>query len=316
MNHPLVSVIVPCYKVEQYLAKCVDSILGQTYENLEIWLVDDGSPDRCGEICDKYAVKDKRIKVIHKPNGGLSDARNVAIDMCRGEYIVFVDSDDYITSNHIETLYSLIIKYKVDIAASQFIEVLEGTSASIKDVESIDCCLDSKSAIESMFYQEKLETSAWGKIYHRRLFESGIRYPKGKLYEDLPTTYKLMQLTEKIAVTSKQTTHYLIRKGSIQGDKFTEKKNVVLNIGDELLRQFPSSDRVMHKAVCCRLLSMYFNIFFQIEKESRWIPVYWNRIRELRADVFLNPKARRKARLAALISYLGPNLTRIIYNLV
>ena len=110
METPLISIIVPVYKVEPYLHKCVDSILSQTYTHLEIFLVDDGSPDNCGKICDDFARKDKRIKVIHKKNGGLSDARNVAIDVAKGEYITFVDSDDFVTSDYVETLYHLVEK--------------------------------------------------------------------------------------------------------------------------------------------------------------------------------------------------------------
>lgn len=108
---PLISIIIPIYNVEKYLRRCVDSILCQSYHNLEIWLVDDGSPDGCPAICDEYAGKDKRVKVIHKKNGGLSDARNVAIDVATGEYICFVDSDDYVASTYVETLYALIDKY-------------------------------------------------------------------------------------------------------------------------------------------------------------------------------------------------------------
>ena len=108
IKRPLISVIVPCYNVERYLKKCVDSILNQTYKNLEIWLVDDGSPDNCGKICDELLKKDDRIKVIHKENGGLSDARNVAIDQATGEWITFVDSDDYVAVDYVETLYNLV----------------------------------------------------------------------------------------------------------------------------------------------------------------------------------------------------------------
>ena len=113
-NEPLISVIIPVYKVEKYLNKCVDSVLNQTYKNLEIILVDDGSPDKCPEICDEYAKKDDRIKIIHKQNGGLSDARNVGIEKSTGEYITFIDSDDYVDSNYIEQLYKLFdILYRV-----------------------------------------------------------------------------------------------------------------------------------------------------------------------------------------------------------
>jgi glycosyltransferase involved in cell wall biosynthesis len=128
MNQPLVSVIVPCYNVEQYLPKCIDSILYQTYKNLEVWLVDDGSPDKCGAICDEYAKKDARIKVIHKKNGGLADARNVALDVMTGEYVVCVDSDDYISPTHIEGLYHLIEKYSADVSVNTFCSFYEGSS--------------------------------------------------------------------------------------------------------------------------------------------------------------------------------------------
>ena len=107
MDKDLISIIVPIYNVEKYIKKCIDSIINQTYTNLEIILVDDGSPDNCGKICDKYKEKDDRIKVIHKKNGGLSDARNAGIDIATGEYITFIDSDDYVAENYIEVLYNL-----------------------------------------------------------------------------------------------------------------------------------------------------------------------------------------------------------------
>ena len=117
---PLISVIIPIYQVEKYIKTCIDSIIHQTYFNLEIILVDDGSLDNCGTICDNYLSQDSRIKVIHKKNGGLSDARNVAIDIANGEYITFIDSDDFVSPNHINTLYSLICKYRVTLSISQF----------------------------------------------------------------------------------------------------------------------------------------------------------------------------------------------------
>lgn len=118
MTQPLISVIVPCYNVEEYLPKCVESILNQTYRNLEIFLVNDGSLDRSGEICDEYVVKDTRIKVIHKENGGLSDARNVALDIMTGEYVTFVDSDDYVAEDYVEYLYKLIEENGVKLSVS------------------------------------------------------------------------------------------------------------------------------------------------------------------------------------------------------
>lgn len=314
MDNPLISIIVPCYNVERYLPKCVDSILNQTYTNLEVWLVDDGSPDRCGEICDEYARKDSRIKVIHKENGGLSDARNVAIDVATGEWIVCVDSDDHITLDHVETLYNLIKKYKVNLAVSQFKEEPEGKVVNLDSSNIIETKLCKSDAIESMFYQDKFETSAWGKIYKRSLFGSDIRYPKGKLYEDLPTTFKLIEKAGDIAVTSKQTTYYLIRNSSIQGETFSERKNAILEVGDQLFEHFKPTNKKLYNAVCCRMLSAYFNIFFQMERGNKWESVYWNRITNLRYNVLFNRKARKKARIAAFISYFGIGLTRFVFT--
>jgi len=314
MQQPLISIIIPCYNVETYLPKCVDSILNQTYKNLEVWLVDDGSPDRCGEICDEYARKDSRVKVIHKPNGGLADARNVAIDVATGEWIICVDSDDHITNDHVEELYNLTQKYHVEIAVAQFKEELEGTCIELDNNNIQEYKLSKDDALETMFYQDKFETSAWGKIYKRSLFVNDIRYPKGKLYEDLPTTYKLIVLAGEVAVTNKQTTYYLIRNNSIQGESFSERKNAILEVGDQLFDHFKESNKKLYNAVCCRMLSAYFNIFFQMERGNKWEEVYWNRICTLRRKVMLNSKARKKARIAALLSYFGIGITRFVFT--
>ena len=311
---PQISIIVPCYNVEKYLPQCISSIIGQTYRKLEIILVDDGSPDNCGKICDEFAKKDSRIKVIHKKNGGLSDARNVAIDIATGEWLIFIDSDDYVANSHVETLYSLVEKYNVEIAAAQFKERQEGTHIKLDTNNSIEIKLNKEDAIETMFYQNLFETSAWGKIYKRSLFESGIRYPKGKLYEDLPTTYKLIEESSGVAVTSKQTTYYLIRKSSIQGESFSESKNAVLEFGEQILNYFQPSNTKLYNAACCRILSAYFNIFFQIEKGNKWEQIYWKRICDLRFNVLFNKKARKKARIAAFISYLGIDITRFLFS--
>lgn len=119
-GNPLISVIVPCYKVERYLPKCIDSILRQTYKNLEVILVDDGSPDRSGEICDTYATKDSRIVVIHKANGGLSDARNVGIDQAKGEWITFIDSDDFVSDSYVEVLFHLATDFSCECSVCLF----------------------------------------------------------------------------------------------------------------------------------------------------------------------------------------------------
>lgn len=193
MIHPLVSIIVPIYKVEPYLRRCLDSIVNQTYTNLEIILVDDGSPDGCPQICDEYAAKDNRIVVIHKENGGLSDARNAGLDICKGKYISFVDSDDLLDLKAME--YMLNTGTDVDIVISNvkmFINDEEISnsnkthcnSSSFKIIGSDDLllrlCKDGDAYLRS----------AWGKLFKKELF-SNIRFPKGKLYEDMYVNYRL-----------------------------------------------------------------------------------------------------------------------------
>ena len=217
----LITIIIPIYKVEYYLGRCVDSVLAQTYKNMEIILVDDGSPDRCGELCDEYAKMDARIKVIHKKNGGLSDARNKGIDIAKGEYITFLDSDDWIHEKYIETLYKLLKDTHSDISVCNFIKT------SNEDVQL--------STAEEVFEYSKLQaleellgryyvqlTTAWGKLYKRSLFEN-IRFPVGRIHEDEFTTYKLIYNADKVALTTAELYYYWQREDSIMGVGFNQK---------------------------------------------------------------------------------------------
>ena len=197
MEKDLISVIVPVYKVEEYLNRCVDSIINQTYKNLEIILVDDGSPDNCGKICDDYAKHDKRIKVIHKKNGGLSDARNAGLDIAKGKYIGFVDSDDYISENMYEILYKELVKNKADISICKYIYFKNIIPEFTTDYE-----ITSYTNIEAILElikikQRKIQDYAWNKLYKRKLFKK-IRYPKNFVFEDIGTTYLLFYEAKKI----------------------------------------------------------------------------------------------------------------------
>lgn len=215
----LVSVIVPIYKVEQYLESCVESICKQTYTNLQILLVDDGSPDRSGEIADALAKKDSRICVIHKENGGLSDARNVGIDHANGEYITFVDSDDTIHPDMIGCLFATLQKENSDIACCRFIEHYEDEHLSIRDVDLFPVqTLDSVQALKRLFIATSAqEVVACCKLYRKELFSTNIRFPKGKLHEDNFTTYRLFARASKISFLEQEMYFYLQRRQSITG---------------------------------------------------------------------------------------------------
>ena len=316
-NNPLISIIVPIYNVEKYLRRCVDSILCQSYHNLEIWLVDDGSPDGCPAICDEYAGKDKRVKVIHKKNGGLSDARNVAIDVATGEYICFVDSDDYVASFYVETLYALIDKYQTKVSIINPVAVDEfGKQTHSFQSDGQEYCWNADKALEQMFYQEKFDTTAWGKLYHRSLFESGIRYPKGLLFEDLPTTYQLFKKCDKIAFKAVELYYYLLRSDSIEGSVFsTAKMDSAMKIFDS----FKGHEDLLtgcKDAYYCRVLSFAFHILLAMPDGYPRKKELYAKVREYRSRVLFNSKARKKTRVAALLSYLGPDAVRSCFKLV
>ena len=214
MKKELISVIVPIYNVEKYLPRCIESIINQTYTNLEIILVDDGSPDKCGEICDEYARKDARIKVIHKENGGLSDARNAGIEIAIGQYIAFVDSDDFIASNMYEVLHKNIKETNSDIAITNFYKFEnEEEIVEIRQEEKI-IIYNREEMFRHMYDNYLLTVVAWNKLYKRQIFKQ-IRYPVGKIIEDSAIVHYLIDKSTKIVISNLQLYFYYQRTDSI-----------------------------------------------------------------------------------------------------
>ena len=219
----LISVIVPVYNVEKYLPKCVDSILNQTYRNLEIILVDDGTPDTSGVICDAYAARDSRVKVIHKENGGLSSARNAGIDIARGEYLGFVDSDDWIEPDTYESLLALALKYSVKLVCGGRYDVDAATgNRTVGLCPKAEDVISGEEMCGRIFLWDQMDSAAVDKLYHRSLFEQ-IRYPYGKVCEDVPTTYRIALKSGKVALCPKPFYNYYHRENSITTAKLSEK---------------------------------------------------------------------------------------------
>lgn len=210
-NIPLVSVIVPCYKVERYLPTCIESILGQSYDDWELILVDDGSPDRCGAICDEYAQNDNRIKAIHKPNGGLSSARNAGMRAMTGEYVTFVDSDDFLHPDALKQFVTLAHKHGADIVQAAFVRGQETTFPEWKKTENV-AVYDNHTVFTSL----AAKIIVCGKLYRTKLFE-GIVMPEGIINEDDWTTWKIYYRAKKIAVTPRPLYYYTINPQSIMG---------------------------------------------------------------------------------------------------
>ena len=216
---PLITVVIPIYKVEQYLEECVNSVISQNYQNLEIILVDDGSPDRCGEMCDCFAQKDDRIRVIHQKNKGLSGARNSAIEIATGQYITFIDSDDWISKEMIDVLYQSIQLNNAKMSVCSFESFFEdGTTLSNRHGEKT-FTYSKEEALDCFLFNEYLTPCVCGKLYERSLWEN-IRCPEGKLYEDQFTTYKLIEECEKIVFVTRPLYHYRKRSGSIGHSSF------------------------------------------------------------------------------------------------
>lgn len=234
VSNPLISVIIPVYKVEKYLEKCVDSVINQTYDNLEIILVDDGSPDNCPKMCDEYAKKDKRIKVIHKENGGLSDARNVGIKNSNGEYIGFVDSDDWVSKDMYKDLYNLIIKTQSDIAISEIIRTND-ESVIINNIDEIITEFNQKEYLKRYFKIgfQTTEYYAVNKLYKRNIIKED-QYPIGLTSEDVFGTYKAILNAKKIVKTNKIHYFYRYNENSITG-KFSKKDFDLLKIWDKVV---------------------------------------------------------------------------------
>lgn len=225
----LVSVIVPIYNVEKYLKRCVDSIINQTYKNLEIWLVDDGSTDLCPKICDEYSKLDDRIKVIHKENGGLSDARNVAMDQMNGEYVMFVDSDDFIHPEMVERLIDYINFYDTDITIGRLekggldnfkcekLDSLDNSRKTVKLLENIE--------IHRALFDDYFKGSmvpACGKIYKSKII-ADIRFPVKKIHEDEYVVHYILDKCKKIAFTDEYLYYHFYRDNSITNTKYSLK---------------------------------------------------------------------------------------------
>jgi len=208
MNDPLISIIVPVYKVEEYLDECVESIVNQTYKNLEIILVDDGSPDQCPEMCDSWAQKDSRIKVIHKRNAGLSAARNSGIKVATGDYLSFVDSDDCVQNTMIEELLCSIVRSSKRIAYCAAYRDLNCPMQCSSERE-----FDIPETVNALFYHE-ISIAAWGKLYEKALF-ADIKFPEGEVNEDVPIMLPLIVKAQGIVDIGQALYYYRPREASI-----------------------------------------------------------------------------------------------------
>lgn len=225
MREPLCSIIVPIYNVEALLPRCIDSIIGQQYQNIEIILVNDGSTDSSEAICREYLNRDSRIKLINKENGGLSSARNAGLKLSKGEYIFFVDSDDYVTSDFCSVGVDGFLNHNADVVIFGFNNIFVDTNKVIKKHCRKSKVISKEEALKGTLIDGYINSLAWNKAYKRELFDN-IRYPEGMVFEDVGTTYKIFDKANTIYISSNITYNYELRNGSISNKWWCNDKKI------------------------------------------------------------------------------------------
>lgn len=312
----LISVIIPVYKVEGYLSKCIESVINQTYSNIEIILVDDGSPDNCGKICDEYAKMDNRIIVIHKENGGLSDARNAGTEIASGEFITYIDSDDWVNLNYIEILYSTLKNNNADISIVNYKRVSDESVTNEPFIPNA-VVFDRKEATEEMLYQTSFDTSACCKLYRTCVMKE-ILYPIGKWYEDLFTTYRIIAICDKIAFVNAPIYYYRNNPNSIMNSHFDNRMFDEIEAVNQIVEYVENNMPDIKKAAYSRKYSSYSQVFRWLPRKTDDVAILekkneiWQFLVSYRKEMMRDKRARKKNRIAALITYLGKNIYRSI----
>ena len=320
MKEALVSVIVPVYNVGAYLQQCLQSIASQSYAHLEVIVVDDGSTDDSGKIAEEWASRDNRFRVVHQPNGGLSAARNTALDHATGRYVTFVDSDDLIAPQYVEVLCQLIQESGAQAALCGWHLYPDGDTVPKPD----DAChsrtytaaeaanhsrtYTAAEAANHIFYQRKgLTQSVCARLYDASVFRD-VRFPVGMLYEDLAVLMPVMQNSRTVVFTPQRLYYYRQRQGSII-TTFNSRRAHILDILEDLERRAPHEFPQHLKAIRSRLLSAYFNMLrlapLHDEQFASITTRSWEGILRLRRSCFADGNVRLRNKIAIILSLFG-----------
>ena len=305
---PLISVIVPAYNAEAFLDQCLQSIVLQDYSRLEIIVVDDGSTDGTAALCDQWAERDERIRVIHQPNGGHSAARNAALDVMTGELVMMVDSDDVLHPEFVSTLLELQQRDDADIAVGGYIPFYGDAPAFPTQEKPSLRRYDQQDAILAVLYQHGLTHSPWGRLFKASLFD-GIRFPLGIIYEDLAIIYPLLKKCSKISTTSRVLYGYR-QHDSNSMRVFSPRRADVLKVCEQLEHDISQHDEQYLKAVRSRLLSAYFNLLLlsSQDKSGQYQQLgdrCWKGIKQLRFKCLCDGQVRLKNKIGILASLPG-----------
>ena len=314
----LVSIIVPVYNVDKYLERCIQSLINQTYTNIQILLVDDGSTDNSGEICDKYAKIDRRICTIHKKNEGVSEARNVGIKNSDGAFITFVDSDDYVSKNYIHYLMSVIIRRRVDAVIASWVYVKSSEHIKMTESNKVDVW-KGKETVYHMLLQKHISGSVCGVLYKKRLWEN-VEFPKGRRHsEDFYVNTIVYANSNYVAFIHDVLYFYFVRENSTQNAEYSIDKMEELELVEKgngnILNRYPD----LEEATRCKLVSSAFHILFfmdRIQMKSDEAKRLIRIIKKNRIRMILGKMVSKKVRIGCLCTFLGIRITQKVYRVL
>lgn len=312
---PLISIIIPVYNVEKYLDACLESVCKQTYKNIEIILVDDGSTDLSGKMCDNWAANDKRIKVIHKTNGGLSDARNAGIEAATGEYIEAIDSDDIVSPEITEHLWRIAEESGSDVAICDLVHWYAG-ERPIFQKETKEMIFSAEDALCEMMYQKSFLYAFGGKIYKKSLLDD-VRFPVGMLFEDVAIMYKIISKCAKIVYSDAKLYGYLHRGDSITTKQFSKRDCDILQICQEQVNFAKGYSKKVYDAAIAYQVTGAFRIYLNAPSGDEYkneLQICKQIIRKNGLKVISDRKTRKKTKAALALFYTSPNLLRRIYR--
>ena len=314
IKEELITIVIPVYNLGKYIRNCLDSVCAQTYKNLEILLIDDGSTDNTLVICREYAKRDERIRMICREHEGLSAVRNIGSREAKGEYIAHIDGDDILERTYISYLYQLLTEYDADISMCSYIPLWEGREKSQKKAAGKDVkikVMNREQALEALLYQKHFITATWAKLFKKKLF-SKVEFPHGKLAEDMGSTYKLIHCSEKVVYSSKIQYYYLQRSGSIVHALSFQKGKDYLEQSEEMVKFIEKEYPHMIRAAYSRCFSSNIQVLSTITffkkydfSKKEMVAEITENIKKYRKNVLFNREARVVNRGCAFVSYFG-----------
>ena len=311
----LISIVVPVYNVEKYLNKCINSLVKQTYKNIEILLIDDGSKDGSLKLCNYYKKNDDRIKVFHKKNGGLSSARNYGIEKAKGKYICFVDSDDFVSEDLCTVLYNSILKYNADVSIGRVVDCYN-TIPKVDNSKCNDILLSNEEAIKMVMEAREISVHAVAKLYRKDLFSKQLRFEEGKIAEDAIIMIELLSKCKKVMYNSSFIYYYIHRKNSITTRHFNQKNYDVLYAYKKnkkiIMREFPNLADVAEMRICWANFNVLDNMIRCNEKVDKQIVKY---LRGKIKFILKNDCFTKSRKIAIIVLKISVYMYRIVVKL-